>query len=131
VSRVRAWPRIEIRLRSTSARDATDSGLRWQARLIDSPPSQGSRAQGPGPRACSSLFLSPFALLSVVTIYSLDPWSSSSLAAPTGRAAAAPFVTSSPSLLRRQGSTRYARPSLSFRCARRSTPNPNKTISAA
>ena len=31
-------------------------------------------------------------------------------------------------LCRRRASSRYAAPSLSFRCARRSTPNPNKTI---
>ena len=51
-----------------------------------------------------------------------------SLAAATGRAAA-PFVLSSPALCRRRAHPPgMPAPSLSFCCARRSTPNPNKTI---
>ena len=108
---------ISNMLRSSSARDPPAlAGRLARARLIDSPPGSCSGS------AAQVHLLPPF--LS-------DSPSSRALPSPaatTGRAAA-PFVLSWPSPLPgMSASSRYVRPFSSFCCARRITPNPNKTI---
>ena len=104
-----------LQLRSVSARDPPALAFRWQAR--------SSSAQGSGlPVHLLPLFLKPFPFSRTL----------SSLALPSWRRLGewrCHFSRLHPALCRRRAHPPgMPAPSISFCCARRSTPNPNKTI---
>ena len=103
---------------------ARRAGLLGRARLIEkSPPRSGLSRSG------TALFLKPFPSLSLFSRLSdsLLPLLFLHWRRRLGERRRH-MSRLRPALCRRRASTRYARPpSLSFCCARRSTPNPNKT----
>jgi hypothetical protein len=112
-------------LRSTSARDPPALGGRLaRARLIDSPPAQGSAAPRSGPQVhLLPLFLKPFPSLGLSPPLLFLPWRRRLGERRRHLSCLRPALCR-----RRAHPPGMPAPSFSFCCARRSTPNPNKTI---